>query len=71
MGQRGGASFDQHFSQYKSSDLYYLIKIGLNYLYFLQYGSIDPFIKYYMIQLTYFHLNIIVQMIHLHLYILD
>ena len=65
MGQRGGASFDPHFSQYKSSDLYYLTKIGLNYLLlFLQYGSIDPFIKNYMIQLTYFHLNIIVQMIH-------
>ena len=37
---------------------------------FSQYRSIVPFINNDMIQLTYFHLNVKVQMIHLHLYIL-
>ena len=41
MGQRGVASYDPHLFQYKSSDLHYLTKMGLNYLNdFLKLGQI-------------------------------
>ena len=55
MGQRGGASFDPHLSQYKYSDLALSNKNWSKLQhYFINMGQI---IKNYMIQLTHFHLQ--------------